>query len=356
MKEEMSRLKTMASADRPTRAAPPLVMSAPVQSGWQPSLPVYPPFTSMPPPPLPTTGGFPANVGLPGNYGGSNASLNFAAPRAAPSTAPKYSAPAEGQGAKTNAERRCFGCRETGHFKRDCPNKAQGSKDANARPLKTGASQPRPVEEPVQSQSYLRVEIDGSSRAALLDSGCDLTVVPYHVVRDRALQRTRERLYGVDGKPIPIAGSVRFMMKVGPLELECAALVSKNDPRGDAGIDWMKAHDVHWHFGKGRIEIGDQQFALMAKGGVTVEAQQDTSPQARTVGGTTVGERQGWSIEELREATGRDPVLAVVRGWLERGERPPAEVAPRDPAGNHVILDRFPPPETGGRRRLSGVV
>ena len=99
------------------------------------------------------------------------------------------------------------------------------------------------------------------------------------------------------------------------------------------GIDWMKAHDVHWHFGKGLIEIGDQQFALTTKGGPDTEDQPEPGPRARTVEGTAERAPRGWSIDELRAATGQDPVLAVVREWLERGERPSADDVTRTPEG-----------------------
>ena len=56
MKEEMGRLRTRVATERPVLRTPPVAPNAPLPGGWLPPLPMYPPFTSVPPPPLPTAG------------------------------------------------------------------------------------------------------------------------------------------------------------------------------------------------------------------------------------------------------------------------------------------------------------
>ena len=107
--------------------------------------------------------------------------------------------------------------------------------------------------------------------------------------------------------------------------MECEALVSKRVPEVMLGIDWMVTHDVHWHFGSGVVDIGEQRLSLMTTEEVEAARTPMPGPRVRTVGHTAAAEPRGWSGAVLREATGRDPLLATVRGWLERGERPSGE-------------------------------
>ena len=53
----------------------------------------------------------------------------------------------------------------------------------------------------VESKSYLQVEIDGVQYPALLDSGCDLTVVPFELTAGKEMDKTKRKLYGVGGHP-----------------------------------------------------------------------------------------------------------------------------------------------------------
>ena len=158
---------------------------------------------------------------------------------------------------------------EPGHLKRDCPIAMPGPSAASggnhAKPLTKKDKLANLGEQMIESKSYLQVEIDGVKYAALLDSGCDLTVVPYEVAAGKPLKRTRRKLYGVGGHPVQVVGSVELEMKLGDLQLELPALVSRKIHEVMLGIDWMQRQEVQWRFGDGTVKIRDQQFTLTTR-------------------------------------------------------------------------------------------
>ena len=117
-----------------------------------------------------------------------------------------------------------------------------------------------------ESRTYLQVEIDGVRHAALLDSGCDLTVVPSTLVAEKEMEKsTVTQLHGVGGVTIPIEGSVKMEVKLGDIDLDLPALVSSEVTEVMLGIDWMQKEDVQWQFGSGAVTIRNRQFLLTSR-------------------------------------------------------------------------------------------
>ena len=56
------------------------------------------------------------------------------------------------------------------------------------------------------SKVYLPITVCGKNYGALLDTGCEVTVIPIKLVRRRQLQYTTRTLIAANGTQIPIAG------------------------------------------------------------------------------------------------------------------------------------------------------
>ena len=108
----------------------------------------------------------------------------------------------------------------------------------------------------------MAVEIEGVKRVALLDSGCQITVVPSYCVSHLKPRPTTRRLFGAGGHRIPIIGCVTLTVKVGDLYLEVEALVSRAVTEVMLGIDWLTRHNVKWGFGDGSVTLYGRQFLL----------------------------------------------------------------------------------------------
>ena len=282
LRDEVNTSQSRQIQNSPVFASNPPVFATPVTPLWSPPPQSYAPPPSMPslapyPPPLsmPPQPAYVPPLNLTSPPAPSRATPSFASGYASPysaaaeQTVPKIVEAPESQ-SREMRERLCFRCKQPGHFRSECPVPGRpgtkgGYQNSGAKPLQRRRWNAKAIEEPIVSHSYLQVEVDGVKHAALLDSGCDITVVPVEVAGGRPLVKTRKRLYGVGGAPVPVLGSVKVMMKLGDREIELEALVSRRVTEIMLGIDWMRKHHVLWRFGDGVIEIADQQYLLTTR-------------------------------------------------------------------------------------------
>ena len=139
MREEMSKMKMRAPVEHGAVPALPPMTSAPIPSVWSATAPAFPPVLSMPPPSLPPGYGYSTGPSVPNLYAGPSTNLKFLPPAGDQAEDARYSQQKEGRGTGPSADKRCFGCNQTGHFRRDCPNPRSGAKGGpygNAKPLR----------------------------------------------------------------------------------------------------------------------------------------------------------------------------------------------------------------------------
>jgi len=132
----------------------------------------------------------------------------------------------------------CFGCGEYGHFRRDCPHQQPEQKNQAAKP----PDHVRAVlDDSYESEGrvYLPARIDGRTRYCLLDTGCEMTVIPAKLTRRRKLSQAQKNPIAANGTQIPILGWTTLQAYVGNSLLEINGLVTEHVQDIMLGIDWL---------------------------------------------------------------------------------------------------------------------
>jgi predicted aspartyl protease len=105
---------------------------------------------------------------------------------------------------------------------------------------------------------YIRMELNGKSLPCLVDSGCEISLVPHHVVtncRSLKLNSSSQRIFAANGTEIEVIGEVVLPLMLNGRQVDTPALVSPDVEEIVLGVDWLKSHACVWDFGQSRIQV-----------------------------------------------------------------------------------------------------
>ena len=111
---------------------------------------------------------------------------------------------------------------------------------------------------------YLQMELGGRSMACLLDSGCEVTLMPKAVIdsmKSVHVLPSSQRLWAANGSEIEVTGETTVPMLLNGRYLETFALVSPDVEEIMLGADWLQTHNCLWDFGNGKLYIDGQTAA-----------------------------------------------------------------------------------------------
>ena len=169
----------------------------------------------------------------------------------------------------------CWTCGRPGHRKADCKSRREvdtrifsnGNGNGDARTNMITANE---VQEDHTRDVYLEMTCKGVPRKFLLDSGCDLTMVPTSYVKGMFLFPTPHRVRAANGTEIELKGKVSVTLGLGDLKIHTVALVSDHIAEGLIGNDWLAKNEVYWGFHLGVINLRGKNFALTKRTGDAV--------------------------------------------------------------------------------------
>ena len=166
---------------------------------------------------------------------------------------------------------RCYECNAEGHFRRDCPYRQQNSagyqKSQQPDPTPSSHIRAAAASSSITSRVYLNVKIRGKTRQCLMDSDCEITVIPSKLVEKHHIRRTNKDLLAANGTKIPVLGSTVLQASIGGTQLEIAGLVSEHVDIIMLGIDFLTDHDVNWSFVKAQVTVDGQLYKLSPRRG-----------------------------------------------------------------------------------------
>jgi len=112
---------------------------------------------------------------------------------------------------------------------------------------------------------YLPVTIRGKRTLALLDTGCETSVVGRRLVPDANLEPTSNRLFAANRTVIPLLGQLDVNFTVNGHRISTKVVVSEAVHVLILGIELLTSHKCRWEFGRGMIEIDGRMLQLQSR-------------------------------------------------------------------------------------------
>ncbi|MDZ7612307.1 MAG: RNase H-like domain-containing protein [Flavobacteriaceae bacterium] len=171
---------------------------------------------------------------------------------------------------------KCFGCGQPGHFKWACPNAPNASiprtDEQRPTPERKDDKQSNVVRNATTStadqrnrEAYLRIRVNGEPCDCLLDTGSEVTLIPFQLVKGAAVTPDSQRLRAANGTSIPIVGRVSLMGAIGGQALAVDGLVTKHVSGVILGLGWLRQHQAVWYFDQGTVQLNGRLYYLQSR-------------------------------------------------------------------------------------------
>ena len=117
----------------------------------------------------------------------------------------------------------------------------------------------------MRREAHLEVQLGDKRILALLDSGCEQSVIGRNLIRHVPLEPTRQELSTADGTEIPLLGEITIEFSVFGFHTECRVVVSDVISELILGIDWLQKNQCVWNFGSNLFAINGHHGRLRCK-------------------------------------------------------------------------------------------
>ena len=170
-------------------------------------------------------------------------------------------------------DRRCCTCHEDGHSCRGCNQPGSQSNHSGSQEpwnsksqryrARSGSGLNPPMK--VRREAYLEIFMGSQKTLALLDSGCEQSVIGRNLIRKIPLKPTNEKLCTADGTDIPLLGETTIELSVSGFRTRCRVVVTDAITELILGIEWMKWNQCVWNFGSNSFTIHGYRGNLRSK-------------------------------------------------------------------------------------------
>ena len=136
----------------------------------------------------------------------------------------------------------CFICRSPDHFARSCPSRNQSNGNNDRQLYNRGLNVSR------NEDVYIHMMIGSLRVIALLDSGCDQTIVPLRFVQNNPslnIVPTTKVVRAANGTKLDITGELELPLIVGKQSVPIYALVSHDIEDFTIGMDFLSKYNSH---------------------------------------------------------------------------------------------------------------
>jgi len=135
---------------------------------------------------------------------------------------------------------------------------------------------------------YLRARVIDNDCVCLLDTGSEVTVLPYSLVKDCQLRPTTQMLKAANGSSIPVLGQVTTTFSTAKYKSKVTGLVTEHVVEAMLGINWLCDNGAEWSFKDASTVLGVQRHDLIVRTNakkicrrVVVESDVEVSPRSQ---------------------------------------------------------------------------
>jgi len=158
--------------------------------------------------------------------------------------------------------RGCFNCHDPSHYKRDCPHLSEEDRQAcrnrfqenTRRNVRSGGASMHGQSK--ASPVYLRLSLNGKEQECLLDTGCEMSVLPLRLSHSLKIKSTKQKLYAANGSRIPLRGQTQIELNLDGRPLYVTVLISSRISEPMLVIDFLTENNIQWDFGRGIVQLG----------------------------------------------------------------------------------------------------
>ena len=152
----------------------------------------------------------------------------------------------------------CRRCGAKGHWAKECPMAGTIFNQATG-PVDNSTSHSRAnvfiATKRADIRVYVQIMYSGKLYRALLDTGCDVSVIGTHMLPDLTYQECNLQLYAANSSAVSIKGSTDLKYSIVGVDMKYNVLVSPSIDEIIFGADWLNDHQCIWDFTAGMLYI-----------------------------------------------------------------------------------------------------
>src|SRR5262249_39656689 len=114
-------------------------------------------------------------------------------------------------------------------------------------------------------KTYISLKIGNAPRDFLVDTGCQMAIVPVHYLTNQQIRPTSMTITAVNNSPLNIIGQTTLHLRLGSKVFTTPVLVSDAVRDGMLSFSWLKQHCERWDFSNDCLVVGGARIKLFAK-------------------------------------------------------------------------------------------
>jgi len=115
------------------------------------------------------------------------------------------------------------------------------------------------------NNAYLSLRVNGKKILALIDTGCELSLVPASLVRKEKVVKSQQLLRAANGTEIRVTGETVVSCEVDGFSFDVRCLVTEQISELVLGLSWLEQQQAQWHFGKRSITVNGHVLPITSR-------------------------------------------------------------------------------------------